>query len=175
MRHNLSLFLSRHEPVRGFAEHFKSALGATIAMLMIGALAQATDLPLLVAPLGATAVLLFGYPGAALAQPLNVFGAYLVATIVGVTAVVLFPSGWTTIAIAVGVTLFLIQTLRITHPPAGAVPMLAAATPGNSSLLFITLLVSSIGMVAFALVWHCLPPRRRYPAEHPGAPVQTPD
>ncbi|MGB3503296.1 MAG: HPP family protein [Mesorhizobium sp.] len=168
-----NLFLTRHEPVRGLAEHLKSAVGATLAMLMIGGLAQLIELPLMIAPLGATAVLVFGYPGSALAQPLNVFGAYLVATVFGVLAAAIFPGVVWAVAVAVGLTLFGIQTLRITHPPAGAVPLVAAATPGDCGVLFVTLLVSSAGMVALALVFHALPPRRRYPAAHPGLPVQS--
>ena len=50
----------------------------------VGALAALTHLPLLLAPLGASAVLIFGQPASPLAQPANVFGGYLVATIVGV-------------------------------------------------------------------------------------------
>lgn len=168
----LRLVLTRHEPVRGVSEHLKSAVGAVAGTLLIGGLAQATELPLLVAPLGATAVLVFGYPGSALAQPINVFGAYLAATIIGVLAVMLLPHALWAVALAVGISLFAMQTLRITHPPAGAIPLVAAATPGESGLLFVTLLVSSIGMVALAMLVHYLPPRRRYPAEHPGMPVQ---
>lgn len=168
----LHLILTRHEPVRGIGEHVKSAVGAIASMLLIGGLAQLTHLPLLIAPLGASAVLVFGYPGAALAQPINVFGAYLLATIIGVVVAALLPdAGWAT-AVAVGLALFAMQTLRVTHPPAGAVPLVAAATPNECGLLFVTLLVSSIGMVALALLLHRLPPRRRYPAEHPGIPVQ---
>lgn len=169
----LSLVLTRHEPIRGLAEHAKSAIGATLAMLLIGWLAELIDLPLLIAPLGASAVLLFGYPGSTLAQPINVFGAYLIATVLGVVAAALFPHAYWSVAVAVGLTLFAMQTLRITHPPAGAVPLVAAATPADCTLLFITLLVSSAGMVAFALAFHALPPRRRYPAPHPGLPVQS--
>lgn len=169
----LHLILARHEPVRGVGEHLKSAVGAFLGMLLIGGLSLLTEMPLLVAPLGATTVLVFGYPGSALAQPINVFGAYLVSTVAGVAATAAFPGTVWAVALAVGVTLFIIQTLRITHPPAGAVPLVAAATPNDCSVLFITLLVSSIGMVALALVFHALPPRRRYPAAHPGLPVQT--
>lgn len=170
---DLRQLLTRHEPHRGFAEHSKSAVGAAIAMLLIGGLAALTGLPLLIAPLGASAVLVFGYPGAALAQPINVFGAYLIATIIGAATAALFPNVVWAAAVAVGLALFGMQTLRVTHPPAGAVPLVAAATPHECGLLFATLLVSSIAMIGFALLFHRLPPRRRYPAEHPGMPVQT--
>lgn len=170
----LRTLLTRHEPVRDLAEHAKSALGATVAILAIGALAYATSLPLLLAPLGATAVILFGYPGSALAQPINVFGAYLLATIVAVVTALLFPGLWWMTAPAVGLALFGMQTLRITHPPAGAIPVLALEMPGHGVTLFTSLLVGCLGMIAIALVVHRLPPRRVYPAPKPGLPVQTP-
>lgn len=170
----IRLIFTRHEPVRGLGEHLKSALGATAAMLLMGALAQLTGLPLLVAPLGATVVILFGYPGSALAQPINVFGSYLLATIIGVAASLLVGSVWWAAAPAVGLALFGMQTLRITHPPAGAIPVLALAMQDDSELLFITLLVGCLGLLALALLVHYLPPRRRYPAPKPGMPVQTP-
>lgn len=87
----LRTLLTRHEPVRDVAEHAKSALGAVAAILVIGGLAYVTALPLLLAPLGATAVILFGYPGGALAQPVNVFGGYLLAPTVGVATAMVFP------------------------------------------------------------------------------------
>jgi len=166
--------LMRHEPVRDVAEHAKSALGAVLGILAIGALAYVTALPLLLAPLGATAVILFGYPGGALAQPVNVFGGYLLATVVGVVTALVFPGQWWMAAPAVGLTLFGMQTLRITHPPAGAVPVLALQMPGDSATLFVTLLVACLGMLLLAVIVHRLPPRRTYPAPHPGLPVQTP-
>lgn len=170
----LRILLTRHEPVRDLTEHAKSAVGATVAVLAIGALAYVTSLPLLLAPLGATAVILFGYPGGALAQPINVLGAYLLATIIGVTMAVMFPGDWWMTAPAVGFSVFAMQTLRITHPPAGAIPVLAMQIQGHGVTLFLTLLLGCVGMLAIALVVHYLPPRRVYPAPKPGLPVQTP-
>lgn len=41
--------------------------------------------PLLIASLGASSVLLYGVPGSPLAQPKNLFGGHLIASVVGVT------------------------------------------------------------------------------------------
>lgn len=174
MRDHLALFFTRHEPTRGHIEHLKSALGAVAAILLIGALAQMTALPLLVAPLAATSVIVFGYPGGTLAQPINVFGSYLITTIIGCAAALFAPDMWWVAAPATGLAIFLMQSLRITHPPAGAIPVLAIAMHEKSLFLFVTLLVGSIGILTIALVVHALPPRRRYPAPKPGVPVQTP-
>ncbi len=71
--------------------HLKSGAGSAIGLSGVGALSSLTELPLLIAPLGATVVLLFGQPASPLAQPINIFGGYLFATIVAVAAALSFP------------------------------------------------------------------------------------
>ena len=133
----------------------------------VGGLATLTGLPLLIAPLGATVVLLFGHPGSPLAQPINIFGGYLLATILGVAAALTFPGVWWIAAIAVGAAIAGMLMFRITHPPAGAIPLVALAAPLQSATLFGTILVSCISLVAIALVHHRLPPRIAYPKPLP--------
>ena len=129
----------------------------------VGGLASLTELPLLIAPLGATVVLLFGQPASPLAQPINIFGGYLLATIIGVGSVLVFPGVWWVAAVAVGLVIALMLMLRVTHPPAGAVPLVALATPVQSATLFMTILIACISLVGLALVHHRIPPRTQYP------------
>ena len=84
MRHHIRLFTARHEPEGHVLQHLKSGLGAGLGLALVGALASLTGWPLLIAPLGASVVLLFGQPGSPLAQPANVFGGYFLATLVAV-------------------------------------------------------------------------------------------
>lgn len=129
----------------------------------VGGLASLTELPLLIAPLGATVVLLFGQPASPLAQPINIFGGYLLATIVGVGSMSLFPGVWWVAAIAVGLVIALMLMLRVTHPPAGAVPLVALATPLQSASLFSTILIACVSLLGLALIHHRIPPRTQYP------------
>jgi CBS-domain-containing membrane protein len=163
MRHHIRTFTARHEPAGQLASHMKSGLGAVIGIGAVGGLATLTELPLLIAPLGATAVLLFGQPASPLAQPVNIFGGYLLATIVGVAAAIAFPGIWLVGAVAVGLVIALMLALRVTHPPAGAVPLVALAAPLQSASLFVTILLSCISLVGLALVHHRIPPRMQYP------------
>ena len=64
--------------------------------------------------------------------------------------------------------------LRVTHPPAGAVPLVAMAAPDRALLLFPTLLVSAVVLVGLAILMHRLPPRVTYPRELPPAPAAPP-
>ncbi|KFB10923.1 Membrane protein [Nitratireductor basaltis] len=134
-----------------------------LGMALVGTLSTLTGLPLLIAPLGATAVLLFGQPSSPLAQPMNIFGGYLIAAIVGVGAMALFPAAWWAAACAVGIAIALMLMLRVTHPPAGALPLVATAIPFQGQELFVFVLIGCISLVSLALVHHWLPPRVQYP------------
>uniref|UniRef100_UPI0014902F3E HPP family protein n=1 Tax=Acinetobacter nosocomialis TaxID=106654 RepID=UPI0014902F3E len=50
------------------------------------ALGPAAGLPLLIAPMGASAVLLFAVPASPLAQPWSILGGNVIAALIGVTA-----------------------------------------------------------------------------------------
>ena len=163
MRRHIRTFTARHEPSGLLLSHVKSGTGAIVGMSLVGVLASLTGLPMLIAPLGATAVLLFGQPASPLAQPMNIFAGYLVATLIGVGAALAFPGVWAGAAIAVGLSIVLMAMLRVTHPPAGAVPLVATAAPYQGSTLFIVVLLGCISLLMLALVHHWIPPRVQYP------------
>jgi len=160
---HLRHYIHRHEPRGHWHGQIKAGIGASIGMLAVGALAIMTGIPLLIAPFGATAVLIFGQPKSPLAQPANVFGGYLIAAIVGSVAMALAPGLWWVAAIAVGVTIAAMQLLRVTHPPAGAVPLVALASHMRAELLFTVVVVGALALIAIAVVHHAIPPRHPYP------------
>ncbi|MEW9836321.1 HPP family protein [Mesorhizobium marinum] len=167
MRRHIRTYTARHEPSGQVLSNLKSGAGAVLGIGAVGGLSVATGLPLLLAPLGATVVLLFGQPASPLAQPANIFGGYLLATVVGVAAAVLFPGLWWVAAIAVGLAIAGMLMLRITHPPAGAVPLVALASPLEATTLFPTILIACVSLVGLAVVHHRLPPRAQYPRQVP--------
>ncbi len=170
MRHHIRLLTTRHEPEGHLLGHLKSGFGAALGLGIVGALATLTGWPLLIAPLGASVVLLFGQPGSPLAQPANVFGGYFLATIVAVLTALAAPGLWWAAAVAVGLAVAMMLAARVTHPPAGAVPLVAMASPEVAPLLFVTLLLSAVTLVGLAVLLHRLPPRVIYP-KIPPAPV----
>lgn len=163
MRRHIRPFVARHESSGQFLSHVKSGSGAMIGMSAVGGLSLVTGLPLLIAPFGATAVLVFGQPTSTLAQPANIFGGYLVATAIGVCTVAAFPGAWWAAAIAVGVAIAMMLMLRVTHPPAGAIPLVASASPLQGPSLFAVVLLGSVSLVALAFLHHRIPPRQQYP------------
>lgn len=164
-----ALFL-RHESPVAFSANLRAGLAAIVGIALVGVLASWTELPLLLAPLGSTAGLLFGQPSSALSQPINVMGGYLIGTIVCEAAFFIFPGAWLAAAVAVGVTIVVMRAVRVTHPPAAALPILGFGEPVHGVQLFLVVFVASVVLISFALVVHNLPPRRPYPI--PAAPTR---
>ena len=84
-------------------------------------------LPWLVAPMGASAVIVFGLPSSPLAQPWAVVAGNVVSALVGITVVHLIPAGsWSVAspALAAAGAVGLMLLLRCLHPPGGAVALL---------------------------------------------------
>ncbi|WP_062012175.1 HPP family protein [Aureimonas sp. AU4] len=111
-------------------ERLRSALGAAIGIAGTGlvctlALGQAPSLPALIAPMGASAVLLFAVPASPLAQPRSILGGNLIAAIVGVAFARLVPDPLAAAALAIGVSIAIMMSLQCLHPPSGAIALTA--------------------------------------------------
>lgn len=97
-----------------------AGLGGFIVIFALAELSKLSGAALLIAPFGASCVLVFALPASPLAQPRNVIGGHLVSTAVGLVAFMVF--GTTPLGFATGVGLAIAAMLltRTTHPPAGA-------------------------------------------------------
>lgn len=167
MKDWLRRLTARHEDhVDGLA-NLKAGVAAIVGLCLIGWLATIIDLPLLLAPMGATAALLFGQPSSPLAQPMNVVCGYLIGTVVCELAFMGFPDIWVAGAVAVGCTVVIMRALRVTHPPAGAVPILGFGNGIHGTSLLLVIMAGVAILVAIALVVHAIPPRRTYPLRLP--------
>lgn len=81
-------------------------LGACIALATLGLLTVVCHAPFLIAPFGASVVLLFGHPDSPLTQPRNVVGGHLLGGVIGLTAGMLptdlsYAPPWLVMALAV--------------------------------------------------------------------------
>ncbi|KGJ95842.1 HPP family protein [Thalassotalea sp. ND16A] len=111
------------------------------ASLAIGVLsyfdAELSTISLLMAPFGATTVLVFGLPDSPLAQPKNVILGHLITAFIGIFFVEFFGVTPVTLALATGVAVSAMMITKTTHPPAGANPILIMLT-GQSWIFLIT-------------------------------------
>ncbi|SFE20516.1 HPP family protein [Roseivivax sediminis] len=115
-------------------EAVRAGLGALIGLGLTGLflLSPQIDLDLglyLVAPFGATSVLLFAVPNSPLAQPWSAVVGNTVAALVGVAVCLTVADPALRIGLAVGLAITATILCRAVHPPAGAVAMTAAMSP----------------------------------------------
>lgn len=101
--------------------------------------------PLLIASLGASSVLLYGVPNSPLAQPKNLFGGHLIASVVGVTCYYFMGETWYSITITVTIAIILMMLTNTVHPPGGATALISVLHHAN--YIFILTLMGSISIL----------------------------
>jgi len=83
---------------------------------------------LIVASMGASAVLLFAVPHGPLSQPWALIGGHLISSIIGVSCYLWIPNLFIAAAAAVGLAITAMYYLRCIHPPGGATALSAVLT-----------------------------------------------
>lgn len=145
------------------SEALWSWAGGSAGIGAISALSVMAKLPLLIAPFGATCVLIFAATDSHLAQPRSVVGGYLVSALVGVLALSLLGGAPWVAALSVGTAIALMQMTRTLHAPAGAMP-LVAFTPGtDTALLLPSALGGAVVLITIGLLVNNLRKDRAYP------------
>ena len=127
-----------------------TAIGALAALLLMGLLSLWSGQLLIVAPLGASCVLLFGYPASPLAQPRNLLIGNGLGALVGVLLQHGLGDGPVVLALAVALTILIGQQLRCLHPPAGGLAFLTVFLGVSWSFLLFPVLVGSLLLVLLA-------------------------
>ncbi|HEY9601356.1 MAG TPA: HPP family protein [Allocoleopsis sp.] len=142
---------------------FWSWFGSFIAIAATAYLSAKTHTPLLMAPFGATSVLIFGVPDSPLAQPRNVIGGNLVAALVSLIILHLFGSSPWAMGMAVASAIGMMQFTGTVHPPSGAVALVVMMTKASWSFLLTPVLEGSLILVLCAVVFNNLAEERTYP------------
>lgn len=159
----LARYISRHEPRASWRVHLKSTAGAALGVTLVGGVAAWSGLPLLMAPLGPTALVMFAQPHSASAQPVPIFAGYFIGAVFASIMEVAFPGAWWAATLAVGLVMLIMLTARVTHPPAAAVPLVVYSSPIAPQVLFVVMLAACILLTGLAIVWHRTSPRITYP------------
>lgn len=126
------------EPIAvNYKERLRACIGAFIGILLTSLLTyfiegNASSIPYLIAPMGASAVLLFAVPSSPLAQPWSIVGGNMLAAFIGVTCTMWISNPALAAALAVSLSIFAMFVLRCLHPPSGAVALIAVL--GGSSI-----------------------------------------
>ncbi|KPN63480.1 CBS domain-containing membrane protein [Aliiroseovarius crassostreae] len=138
-------------------EALRAGVGALFGLGLVGLLLLSPDIDLrlglyLVAPFGATSVLLFAVPNSPLAQPWSAIVGNTVAALIGVAVCLLVADPVLRVALAVGLAIVAMVLCRAVHPPAGAVAMTAALSPDVISHLGFWFALTPIAVGTTALV-----------------------
>ena len=114
---------------------------------------------------GSSMVLLFGYPESPFAQPKNVFFGHLVTSIVGVLILKFLPvDQFLQIAIAVGLGIFVMIILGVTHPPAGGNPIVIIVGAYSYDFLLNPIIFGSIIIIVYAIILNRFILKKNYPS-----------
>jgi len=151
-------------------ERLAGCVGAGIGLILTAWLchhALGDSSPWLIAPMGASAVLMFAIPASPLAQPWAIVGGNLLAAVIGVTCAYCLSDTALAAGLAVALSIALMFPLRCLHPPSGAVAVTAVlGGPAIAQVVYgfalYPGLINSLLLTAVALVFNNAV-KRRYP------------
>jgi CBS domain-containing membrane protein len=184
--------MTRHSPAARWRVFAPILAGAQLPERLIGCVGAAfgialtilacsqlplTDLPVIVAPIGASAVLVFAVPASPLAQPWPVIGGNVISTLVGVLVYQLVASPVLAGALAVSAAILVMSLLRCLHPPGGAAALTAviggeAIHSAGFAFAFLPVAINSVALVLGGTAFHRLT-GRSYPHVVAPAPAQV--
>lgn len=152
------------------SERVLSCVGALLGLLFSGWLCSevlGSASPWLIAPMGASAVLLFAVPASPLAQPWSIVGGNLLSALIGVSCAMWLGHNAMVGALAGSLAIAAMFALRCLHPPGGAVALTAVlAGPEVAELgyhfAFYPVGLNSLGLLLIALLFNNAL-RRQYP------------
>lgn len=124
---------------------------------------------LIIASMGASAVLLFAVPHGQLSQPWPVFAGHMLSAAIGVTCARYIPSLPLAAGCAVGLSIGVMHHFKCIHPPGGATALTAViGGSGVTSLgygfLWSPVLQNVLVMLLIAIAFNAFFSWRRYPA-----------
>jgi CBS domain-containing membrane protein len=140
-------------------------VGILLTALVAHAIGSSAGLPWIVAPMGASAVIVFGLPASPLAQPWAVVAGNTVSALVGIACVHWIAPVELAAAAAVGLAIAAMLALRCLHPPGGATALLMVlGGVSDVHAAFAPVFVNAALLVGAGLIYNNAT-GRRYPHE----------
>lgn len=154
---------ARKSLARRIFEAALAGFGAFIAILLISLAEAGAGTLLLIAPFGASCVLVFALPQSPLARPRNVIGGHLLSAALGIAVLHLFGTGPSATALAVGLSITAMLLADTLHPPAGADPIVVILAGASWSFLVMPVAIGAVAIVAIGFGFHRYVTCRPYP------------
>jgi len=154
------------------SERIVSAIGGFMAILCVLLVSRwfigSPGAGILVASMGASAVLLFAVPHGQLSQPWAVLGGHVISAIIGVSCAQVIANELLAASAAVGLAVGAMYYLRCIHPPGGATALSAViggqATQALGYQYVITPVLINVAVIlVIAFLYNYLFTWRRYP------------
>lgn len=137
--------------------------GGFITIFILLYLTNLTATEWLMAPFGASCVLVFAAWNAPLSQPRNIIGGHFISAAIGLLLYHLLGAESWTLALGVGLSIACMMLTKTTHPPAGANPIIVILGGYHWSYLVTPVLVGAVIIVIVALLINNLRSNRSYP------------
>lgn len=156
-------------PSLSSAERWRSTIGALLGVAFCAFILYTIPVSShwLIAPVGASAVVLFTLPHSPLAQPWSIMGSYFFATIAALVSLAFISQPQLAAAVAVAATIWLMARFNCIHPSGGAIALFVAldgpfGTERIAPTLALVALNGAAILIASVLI-NNLVLRRRYP------------
>lgn len=154
---------AKYQPRFALQQILFSYIGSFIGIAALAYLTTNSGYPLIAAPFGAAAVLLFAAPDSPLAQPRNCIVGNFLSGLVSLVMVHLFGSEPWVMALAVATAIKVMQLTKTLHPPGGAVALVGVMSKAGWSFLLTPVLAGSVILVLCTVAFNNLMPGRSYP------------
>jgi CBS domain-containing membrane protein len=159
--HNFLRSLWPQAPSVSQTEQWRSGLGAVLAIALTGWLSHwlvpEPNWAWLVAPMGASAVLLLALPSSPMTQPWPVIGGNTLSALVGLAVCQWLPQPDLAAGVAVGMALLAMFFMRCLHPPGGAMALLVVLTQTHDwRFSLVPVLLNSVLLVLLCTAYNRL-------------------
>jgi CBS-domain-containing membrane protein len=131
-----------------------AGLGGFLAIAVLAGLGAIAAAPLIIAPFGASSVLLFSLPASPLAKPRNVIGGHVISALVGLLALAILGASPLSMAAGVGIAIVAMRLTGTTHPPAGANPIVVIAAGAPWWFAAVPVAAGAATLVVSAALYH---------------------
>ena len=154
-------------------EKLRSVLASFVAILVVGYVTSlfvsGIALPVLIASIGASSILMFAVYHSPLSQPWPMTAGNILPALIAVTCGKLIQDVVLAAAVSLSLSLFIMQLLRCVHPPGGALALLPLLGGASVHELGYQFVLEPVGLNVLILlmlgfVFNNLLPGRRYPA-----------
>jgi CBS-domain-containing membrane protein len=164
---------AKSPPRVGVTEIIWSGVGAFLGIAAVAFInyniLAGSDLVMIIASFGASAVLIYGVINSPLAQPRNLIGGHFISAIIGVASYqMLHAYIWLAASVAVATAIVAMHITKTLHPPGGATALIAVIGSSEIHALGYLYAIIPVGagtmiMLVVALLINNIPKNRKYP------------